>query len=325
MYNFNKDIIWVFSLENPERSPSNFSGGILPASYLEISKLVFLKSSKANEILQKFRPKLIIINKAFHDNVVNLARSAKELNIKVISIFDDMSFDYSNTIFVNRLETNLALAKLSDVIVVKTKKAASVLYDNIGFKAKIVQDPIRFPTSKPLSKIRYPLEVSWFGMHTNHDTLKATLDEMINLNQDVNLKIITNHLDDIKKMLSKTDYKTIKINFIEWTFSMYEEVINTDIVILPYPNDKTRDVKSSNRIVDSLNLGRCVVISDAKQFEEFRNYCFFGNISNGLQFVLENNDIAIEKTIKGQKYVKENYSLEAVSKLWKKIIENIIN
>ena len=57
MYNFNKDIIWVFSLENPERSPSNFSGGILPASYLEISKLVFLKSSKANEILQKFRPK----------------------------------------------------------------------------------------------------------------------------------------------------------------------------------------------------------------------------------------------------------------------------
>ncbi len=88
----NKDILWVFSHPNPPSIPSYVFSGILPADYLNIQKVIFLRDHDPREILTRFNPKLIIINKAMHTNVVNLARIAKELNIKVISIFDDWYF-----------------------------------------------------------------------------------------------------------------------------------------------------------------------------------------------------------------------------------------
>ena len=85
----NKSILWVFSHSNPTSIPSYVVSGILPADYLNIQKIVFLKDHNPKEILTRFNTKLIIINKAMHNKVLNLASTAKELNIKVISIFDD--------------------------------------------------------------------------------------------------------------------------------------------------------------------------------------------------------------------------------------------
>ena len=326
MINNEKEILWFFSQKNPHLSPSSYLGGVLPASYLNIKQIIFLENHDAKKTLLIYKPKVILINKIFHKGMIDLAYEAKNFGIKIISIFDDWHFDEKiNQVLPIRFERNLRLAKLSDSIVVKTDSAKAIVFKNTGFKPRVIPDPIRFTTVKPLSNIRYPLELSWFGMFTNHDTIKPALDKINQLNVSVKLTIITNKLENIKKILSENNYTNIQLFFVKWVFGIEQkEVIKSDIVILPYPDDVARKVKSSNRIIDSLNLGRCVLMSDVNQFNEFRDFCYFGDISEGIKIILKNKHAAIEKTLKGQKYVLKNYNLDVVAKKWELLIKGFV-
>ena len=317
----NKDILWVFSHSNPPSIPSYVVSGILPADYLNIQKIVFLKDHDPREMLTRFNPKLVIINKAMHTNIINLAKTAKELDIKVISVFDDWYFIKPESRGIQlRFIDNLKLAKYSNNIIVKTKSAADMIYKHTGFRAKIISDCVRFESQMPINKINYPFKISWFGMDTNHDTLEFGIREILEYNFEANIKIITNKLDKIRSVLSNINLKNISLEFIKWNESMDKEVITTDIVIIPYPNDHKRLVKSYNRITDSINLGRFAIISDLDHLREFSNFCFLGNIGKGLKWSKENNLLAIEKVKKGFKYVKKNYSVDTIAMDWKNII-----
>ena len=317
----NKDILWVFSHSNPPSIPSYVVSGILPADYLNIQKIVFLKDHDPREMLTRFNPKLVIINKAMHTNIINLARTAKELDIKVISVFDDWYFIKPESRGIQlRFIDNLKLAKYSNNIIVKTKSAADMIYKHTGFRAIIISDCVRFESQMPINKINYPFKISWFGMDTNHDTLEFGIREILEDNFEANIKIITNKLDKIRSVLSNINLKNISLEFIKWNESMDKEVITTDIVIIPYPNDHKRLVKSYNRITDSINLGRFTIISDLDHLREFSNFCFLGNIGKGLKWSKENNLLAIEKVKKGFEYVKKNYSVDTIAMDWKNII-----
>ena len=317
----NNDILWVFSHANPPSIPSYVVSGILPADYLNIQKIVFLKDHDPREMLTRFNPKLVIINKAMHTNIINLARTAKKLDIKVISVFDDWYFIKPESRGIQlRFIDNLKLAKYSNNIIVKTKSAADMIYEHTGFRAKIISDCVRFESQMPINKINYPFKISWFGMDTNHDTLEFGIREILEYNFEANIKIITNKLDKIRSVLSNINLKNISLEFIKWNESMDKEVITTDIVIIPYPNDHKRLVKSYNRITDSINLGRFTIISDLDHLREFSNFCFLGNIGKGLKWSKDNNLLAIEKVKKGFEYVKKNYSVDTIAMDWKNII-----
>ena len=316
-------VLWIFSHPNPSIIPSYVVGGIMPANILGIKKLIFLDSHDPQKTLSNFNPEILVISKAFHDNILGLIELAKIKKIKIISIFDDWNFDPNSK--TNNTKRNLPIAKNSDVIIVKTKSASKVLYENTRLESKVVPDMTRFKSNDVYSKINYPFNATWFGMNTNHDTL---LDELTNINDTkikINLKIVTNFCDDIKLEINKLNLKHISFEFVEWHPEFDREIVNSDIVILPYPKDKERLVKSSIRIIDSLNLGRFVLLSDVSQFREFRDYTFFGDIAKGLQWLKENSHLAKNKVIRGQKYINEFYSPEVVSERWKKIIENVIN
>ena len=317
----NKDILWVFSHSNPPSIPSYVFSGILPADYLNIQKVIFLKDHDPREMLTRFNPKLIIINKAMHINVINLAKTAKELNIKIISVFDDWYFIKPESRRTQlRFVDNLKLAKYSNNIIAKTKSAANIIYKHTGFRAKIISDCVRFESQMPINKINYPFKISWFGMDTNHDTLEFGIREILEYNFEAKIKIITNKSDKIRSKLSNLNLKNISLEFIKWSKSMDKEVVTTDIVIIPYLNDHKRLVKSYNRITDSINLGRFAIISDLNHLREFNNFCFLGNIGKGLKWSKENNLLAVEKVKKGFEYVKKNYSVATIASEWKNII-----
>ena len=135
-------------------------------------------------------------------------------------------------------------------------------------------------------------------MDTNHDTLEFGIREILKYDFKVNLKIITHKLEKIRIRLGSLNLKNISLEFIEWNKEMDKEVLKTDIVIIPYLNDHKRIVKSYNRIIDSISLGRFTIISDLSHLRKFKNYCFLGNIGAGLKWAKENNILAIEK-VKG--------------------------
>ena len=61
-------------------------------------------------------------------------------------------------------------------------------------------------------------------------------------------------------------------------------------------------VKSSNRILDSLNFGKFVIKSKTSYHTELDQYCFVGNIGEGINWYFDNYDIAIEKVKNGKKF-----------------------
>lgn len=315
-------VLWIFSFHNPGIMPSNVVGGIMPADMLGIKKLIFLDVHDPEKTLSNLNPKIIILSKVFHDKIIDLVKLAKKRKIKIISIFDDWNFDISSKTFNSK--RNLPVANYSDVIVVKTKSASKVLYKNTGLLSKVVPDMLRFKAHNLYSKINYPFNLCWFGMHTNHDSLIGELMKMNNTNLKINLKIITNFCDKLKIAINKTVYSNISFEFIDWHPQFDKEVVKSDIVILPYPKDNERLVKSSNRIIDSINLGRFVLLSDVVQFKEFKNYTFFGDISEGLKWLKKNSHLAKNKVQNGQEYVNKNYSNEVTAKKWKDIIISLL-
>ena len=111
-------------------------------------------------------------------------------------------------------------------------------------------------------------------MHTNHKTILNELTNLDNTNLKIELSIISNYFEDFSKSLNKMKLKNINIKFNIWNKKSNLDIIKNDIVLLPYPNDNKRLVKSSNRIIDSLDLGRFTILSKVKQFKEFEKFTF---------------------------------------------------
>ena len=317
-----KEILWVFSVENPLSIPSYIVSGIMPADNLKIQKIIFLKNHDPVKLLKNHKPKLIILSKAFHSGVYDLAKEAKKNNIKIVSIFDDWHFENKSDIIRERSELNLKLSKISEVVVSKTKAAAELIFQNTNIVSKVIPDCIRYKTINPVHDFQYPFETCWFGNYTNHKTIPKGLEEINNSNEKVNLQIITNKIEKIEP-ITKNLNENIAIQFVNWSMNIHQNVNESDIVIIPLFNNNNSYVKSSNRIVDSLNMGRFVIINDNHQYSEFRDYCFFGNVGDGLKWIKENKEKALQMIVKGQKYVLQEYGLKKICKKWNNILNDI--
>ena len=315
-----KDALWVFSHPKPSIIPSYVVSGIMPADILGIKKLIYSPIDDPLKTLNVYKPKVMIISKIFHKRVLDFVNNAKNNGVKIISIFDDWNFD-KNSKTDNTL-SNLPLAKISDLIIVKTITASNVLKKNTNLSSYVIPDMTRFKMVKPSTKINFPIEIIWFGMHSNHDSLIQELDNINSIDIKINLKVVTNFTDEFKSLIKK-NFNNIAFNIVDWHPYFNKEIISSNIVIIPYPKDKERLVKSSNRIIDSINLGKYVILSDVEQFSEFRNFSYFGDIAKGIQWANNNQD-KLEAIVKNaQNYVKKNYSKEIVSERWKQVIETI--
>ena len=157
-------------------------------------------------------------------------------------------------------------------------------------------------------------------MSTNLDTVVFGIKQISATNIRCIITIHINNILSCSKYIIPLQNENIKINIIEWTKNMDLEVIKNDIVIIQYINDAKRRVKSSNRIIDSINLGRYLIMSDVPQFSEFKDFVYSGNIGNGLNWLLRNKKSAINQINKGQKFIQNNYGNKITIKKWRDLI-----
>ena len=312
--------MWILSARRPREMPSYVVSAIIPANLLNIPMVIFLENFDPVKTIKKYSPDVMIVSKMLHNGVVDLIKEAKRSNIKVISIFDDWFVD-KNITYKHHL-INLDASKLNDVSVVKTSEAAKVLKDNLGINSQVIPDYLRFDKNIGNLYFKDPIKISWFGMYTNFDTLLFGIKQIVESNIACELNIISSKLSFLQKDIAAFSKTKVSIKLIEWTEEMDKEVIKSDVVIIPLIDDAWRKVKSSNRIIDSINLGRFVVMSNVSQFKEFEEFCYMGHIGEGLRWVQNNKQTAKDIVLKGQKYVEEKYGKEKITELWKNVIYN---
>ena len=312
-------VFWVFNRLDFKIIPSYYVSGVLPSNYLNSPKLIFLEGHDPEQTLNNIDAKVLILFKAFDKGLLSLALAAKKSGLKIISVFDDWYFQ--NT---ERTKFNLPMAALSDLVIVKTLSASKEIKDNFQIESMVLPDPVRFSKKEVFKKNGKYLKLCWYGISDNHDTIINEIKNLEKINIPITLTILTNYIDVLKGKIDNLNILSPNIIYKYWHENADLDIIKSDIVLLPYPYDKKRLVKSSNRIVDALNLGRFTIMSPVSQFKEFQDYVYYGNISDGIKWFNKNEQIAKEKTLNGQKYVSENYSIEVIANKWKEQILKII-
>lgn len=321
--NFSDDILWVFS--SKAFLPSDIIGGIYPATYLNIKRLIFLSNHDAIKTLDNLKPKLIILGKCLNSNIINLVNEAKKREIKVISIFDDWHFEPITEREKIKFDFNFKLSELSDNIVVKSYEAQKLIKKNLNIDSKIINDSIRYKTLEIKHRIEKKPNLLWFGTSSNYDTLIFSIDEISSQNIDCNLSIVTNVTDELKIMIQKSNLKNINIKFVDFSDKkLTEEALISDIILIPQFSDNRRAVKSSNRFVDAINFGRLVITNKDNLHVDLKKYYFKGLLTDGIDWAKKNPEKLLFMLESGQKYVRNEYSIDAISMTWMKLIQNTI-
>lgn len=161
-----------------------------------------------------------------------------------------------------------------NIIITKTKFASDLILKNTNLHSMYIPDPIRYTKIEPKKNINSDLRLLWFGTSANHDSIPIALNSINKINVDVQIDIVTKIENDLIVSIRPIKlFDKIKLyNFSEKT--LVSKANEADIIFIPYLTDQARLVKSSNRIIDSINFGRFVVMSDVSQFKEFSKYTF---------------------------------------------------
>lgn len=324
MNNKLEKVFWIFST-NVE-IPSDIVGGILPADKLGIKRVVFLHNDNVVNFLDLHCPKLIIINKCLHSNIIKLAKYSRDNGIKVLSVFDDWHFKPTSEKQKKQFYLNNLLAENSDVIIVKSNEAGKIIQNNIEMNYCIIPDCLRYKSILTINKLEKIPQLLWFGTSSNHDTLFKGLDEIELSGLNCNLIVVTNITKDLIEYFSLKKYSKINIKVIPFSEdNLLKAASETQIVIIPLIEDEKRYVKSSNRIIDSFNFGKIVIKSKSNFMSEFDKYCFCGDIGDGIKWVYSNENDAIKNALAAKEIVLKKYSVKAVSEVWKSLIEKNLN
>ena len=89
-----KKVLWVFSTQL--KIPSDIVGCSMPAEFLDMPSIVLGSSDNIVNILDKFKPDIIVFGKCFHKNVINLAIESRNRGVKTVSSFNDWHFKPEN-------------------------------------------------------------------------------------------------------------------------------------------------------------------------------------------------------------------------------------
>ncbi len=330
-----KKILWIFFTKYPDNIASYRMSGIPSAENLKIPKVIYLEDANEVDFLNHSRPNVLIFAKPFHSKAIDLAKYAKQLGMKLILTCDDWNFiensnnpkdDVENIVKRNKIMTEIA--KVSDRVVVKTNLAAEIAFKNSGIKCDVIPDCLEKSGNKTIKKINLPLKVGWFGNNTNLDTLLFGIKQISMSKNIINLKIVTNltskkEIDNFKICLKKINLKHIKINFIQWNINYDKLLEDVEIIMIPYIDDDVRKVKSLHRVIESLNMGKIVICNDTSTTKDLHDYCVLGRINEGIEWVINNQELAIKKAGEGREWVLKNYSVKTISSQWLELINQI--
>ncbi|MDX1811636.1 MAG: hypothetical protein R3240_06785 [Gammaproteobacteria bacterium] len=271
---------------------------------------------------------ILIIAKSFDQDHLTVAKQAKSLGKKIIiDVCDNYFFQNAEM-----LAHYSALIELSNVVVANSQGMADSLAQRFKNKKIIViEDPyesIKQPAVfSPSDK---ELRLAWFGYDRN---LPVLLDEIPNLGKvsesiPIKLKIVTNKNDSLAKDVAAFNQEfagQFNIEYILWSREATQQaILDSDIVLIP---NKTVDdglVKSSNRIIESIMMGRFVCASPIPSYKEFEQWAYVGdNLVEGIVWALNNPHEVTEKISQAQTYIESHYSPACIGDKWNQLLQEM--
>ena len=79
--------------------------------------------------------------------------------------------------------------------------------------------------------------------------------------------------------------------------------------------------KSPNRLVNTLRMGLFPVCDRHPAYEEFKDFCYVGDVFNGRKWANHFNVDLNAFVKKGQDYIRDRYSPETIGEKWANLLD----
>jgi len=247
---------------------------------------------------------------------------------------------------------HLEIVRLGDQIIASTERMAEIIYDRTGRSAMVIEDPVegaqqpaRFNPNlstyrgwwhhlwhrpKKIDAMPGRLRLLWFGHNSNLDTISNFLPNLVQLASDIPLALeIMTGAGYGAEMLCANVHKKygahLSCEFREWSLeNLKSSLSHCDLVVLPSDTESDRkQVKSANRLVESLWAGRHVVASPIPAYQPFQEWAWVSeDLCTGIRSALRHPDIVLDQIKHAQQYIAENFSLDVIGNKWFTALHN---
>ena len=192
-----------------------------------------------------------------------------------------------------------------------------------GKIAHIIPDPTEREQEEPKFDPKDHIKFVWFGGRKSFslfdwDAVVASIKAVTN---NFSIHAITGKPEKASKRLNHLIENKILFMY-QWDFDKQGQMVrDCDFVLIPLPtNMPLVQVKSPNRVIDSIQQGRFVLTNDGvDSYKNLSDYIHLGSLKEGLKWALNNKEQVIEKIKQGQKYINQNHSPKVVGKKWLEI------
>lgn len=190
-------------------------------------------------------------------------------------------------------DTYSGMCKVADVVTCASERMAEIIKERTGREAVIIDDPYE-NDEQPATCVGDG--VLWFG----HSANLPSLEPYVNLR---GLTVCSN------------------IAFVvPWSLENERRELDRCAVALLTSNNAGA---SSNRVVKALRAGRFVVTpGGVPAWEQFKPSIWIGDVREGIAWALNNREEACKKVRKGQKFVRERFSPQAIGKQWRTVFDS---
>jgi hypothetical protein len=233
----------------------------------------------------------------------------------------DICDDHFDTVF---RDTYRLLCKIADGITASTTMMAEVISRRAGRTAQVIGDPFE----APLGEVRFQPEpgrvrLLWFGHPSNFDTLSAMMPSVVKLSREmaVDLRVVSEEAANIRKALDRANCDfgpSLKIQFTPWSAeATWQALADCDAVLIPSLSAEVKQVKSPNRLVESIRCGRFVAAYPLPSYEPLANYAWLGeNVVDGIRWALSHPKAAEMQVRQGQQFIAATFNPAYLAKQW---------
>jgi hypothetical protein len=311
--------VWVVCGDHPEQLASYRYVALIPAAQLGARVAHCEPETDPEEFLERNRPAVLILGKAFHPGFVTLAQAAKARAIPVLAAMCDAHFDNP---------VNIALARIADRIVVPNRAMAEEVRRHFGVAPALIEDPYEGPRGAPRFAPADPLRLLWFGHSANHDTIAAGIAQIgAGARRNIHLSVLTNETGNIPHLLARLPRMKAAIEVVaeEWSLPRQYALLETaDAVLLPSQPRPDKRVRGHNRLVQAIHAGRLALAWPLPAYLELADYCFCTrDLGAGLMAALANPAAASARIAAGQAAIDARFAPARIAARWRAEIERV--
>jgi glycosyltransferase involved in cell wall biosynthesis len=265
------------------QKPSNFSNDIVISKYYEEIFKCFLRKSDT-----------VIFQKLYGKRTIGLAKYLKEQGIRIIFVDCD-------------LPLKKEIAQIADCVITPSTLLKEQYLEAGCDNIKKIDDAVEFssyPGLEPRSKKR----IVWFGSG------KGNKWEAVNW-----FKIeVLPFLNECFEFVTISDHEEADV---QWSLSSFQlQLKKSDISVIPVIGYDHENVKSANRVTQSLAYGLPVVCGEIKSYTEIVN-SDIGLVSNNakdwINFINKLKDDVFLKELKKKSYIaSQNFLIKNIIHQW---------